>query len=85
MSKVCKWTQAEEDATCFYSTECGRLFTLTGEKGTPRENEYNYCPGCGGKLEEVKLHPCHWCRSWKNGECMEEPGTCDKQKLYGAG
>jgi predicted RNA-binding Zn-ribbon protein involved in translation (DUF1610 family) len=75
MSKVCKWTQAEEG---FYDTSCGRSFT-------PQENEYNFCPGCGGKLEEVKLHPCHWCKSWCSGECLEDLDTCDKQKLNGEG
>ncbi len=35
--------------TCYRCSECGREFYLEG--GTPQENEYNYCPNCGAKMD----------------------------------
>lgn len=39
--------------TCFKCSECGLEFYLA-DGGTPKENEYNYCPNCGAKNEEEK-------------------------------
>lgn len=33
-------------------SECDELFWL--ESGTPKDNEYNYCPKCGMRLIEPK-------------------------------
>ena len=37
--------------TCYRCSECGREFYLA-DCSTPQENEYNYCPNCGAKMDE---------------------------------
>ena len=45
----CRWT---EDAWhSGWDTACGRVFVLI--TGGPAENQYHYCPGCGGALVAV--------------------------------
>ena len=39
--------------TCYQCSECGFSFYLA-DGGTPKENEYHYCPNCGAKMEEGK-------------------------------
>jgi len=46
----CHWRQDDEFSDAWF-TECGQAQTLT--VGTPRENDYAYCPFCGSKLVEV--------------------------------
>jgi hypothetical protein len=41
----CVWTQEEEFDSRIYSTSCGRDWTM--EEGTPEENGYKFCMGCG--------------------------------------
>lgn len=48
--KTCEWVPWGEDCSV-YDTECGGAFTVT--EGTPTENDFNFCPYCGGKLVEA--------------------------------
>lgn len=46
-----KWTEQEEPYINTYGcSNCGEWFTL--DYGTPEDNNYNYCPKCGAKMEE---------------------------------
>lgn len=36
--------------TCYQCSECGLSFYLA-DGGTPKENEYHYCPNCGAKMD----------------------------------
>lgn len=48
---VCVWKEWEHfDGDCGWSTTCGEDFCLL--EGTPTENSYNYCPNCGGAIQE---------------------------------
>jgi len=46
----CTWTYSGDDYSS-WDTTCGRMFCMTED--TPKKNDYNFCPGCGGKLIEV--------------------------------
>ena len=37
--------------TCYQCSECGLSFYLA-DGGTPKENEYRYCPNCGAKMDK---------------------------------
>lgn len=37
-----------EDTNVYECSECGDLFQL--EFGTPKENNYNFCPNCGAEM-----------------------------------
>ena len=39
--------------TCYQCSECGLSFYLA-DGGTPKENEYHYCPNCGAKMDGGK-------------------------------
>ena len=43
-----RWEDYEENT--WQCSECGEPFYL--EDGTPQENEYNYCPYCGAKMDK---------------------------------
>lgn len=46
-----KWTQTsafDEDANIYVCSECDEPWTLIN--GTPRENNMNYCPNCGARM-----------------------------------
>lgn len=46
-----KWTEPGGPYINTYEcSSCGRWFTL--DYGTPKENNYNYCPNCGARMEE---------------------------------
>ena len=47
--RTCTWTYADDDYSS-WDTTCGRCFCMT--EGTPKQNDYDFCPGCGGKLVE---------------------------------
>lgn len=36
--------------TCYECSECGLAFYLA-DGGTPKENEYHYCPNCGARMD----------------------------------
>ena len=46
----CIWTDTGDDYAT-WDTTCGRSFCMIDD--TPKKNDYNFCPGCGGKLFEV--------------------------------
>ena len=48
--KTCQWKYVWDGDYDYYSTSCGRGFVM--DEGSPEENDYNYCPGCGGKIIE---------------------------------
>jgi len=43
----CLWSHEEEDV---YDTECDNTFILIN--GSLTENEFKFCPYCGGEIEE---------------------------------
>ena len=45
------WIEDDDgwDGIIWRCSECDAVFALTD--GTPEENEYNYCPHCGAKME----------------------------------
>ena len=45
---VCKWRLCDEGANV-YDTTCRNPHILI--EGTPRENNYSYCPYCGKKIK----------------------------------
>ena len=48
---VCKWRLCDEGANV-YDTTCRNPHILI--EGTPRENNYSYCPYCGKKIKVVE-------------------------------
>ena len=48
MDKECKW-KADDDG--IYSTECDDAFVF--DTATPKENNFNFCCFCGGKLVDI--------------------------------
>jgi hypothetical protein len=47
---TCTWTY-DEDGN--WRTECGNLHIFID--GTPEQNEYEFCPYCGVKIEELRF------------------------------
>jgi len=43
--RECKWALDDEDSGTWRG-DCGELWTFT--EGGPSENNFNYCPACGG-------------------------------------
>ena len=48
---VCKWKLCDEEANV-YDTSCRNPHILI--EGTPKENNYEYCPYCGKKIKAVE-------------------------------
>ena len=48
---VCVWRLCDEEANV-YDTSCRNPHILI--EGTPKENNYEYCPYCGKKIKEVE-------------------------------
>ena len=48
---VCEWMLCDKEANV-YDTSCKNPHILI--EGTPRENNYSYCPYCGKKIEVVE-------------------------------
>lgn len=51
--KTCNWTRdCTEDGDCHWETACGTGWCTTWN--TPAEDNYNFCPSCGGKVAHVR-------------------------------
>ena len=48
---VCEWRLCDEEANV-YDTSCRNSHILI--EGTPKENNYEYCPYCGKKIKAVE-------------------------------
>jgi rRNA maturation endonuclease Nob1 len=51
---ICFWTQQGGDGGTYDDTweaSCDNLFVFND--GTPEQNDFKFCPYCGGKLEQV--------------------------------
>ena len=48
---VCEWWLCDEEANV-YDTSCRNTHILI--EGTPKENNYEYCPYCGKKIKAVE-------------------------------
>ena len=48
---VCEWRLCDEEANV-YDTSCRNPHILI--EGTPKENNYEYCPYCGKKIKVVE-------------------------------
>jgi len=49
-AETCEWKPQEwPDFDEYWDTSCDRAFTMM--EGTPQDNDYYYCPGCGKKIE----------------------------------
>lgn len=46
--RMCAWTDNKDPDYPGWETSCGHEFCLV--EGGPKENSYNYCPQCGGKI-----------------------------------
>lgn len=47
---ICEWREdAYISGDPYYNTNCGDAFSLVD--GSLKDNNYNYCPGCGGKIK----------------------------------
>ena len=71
---VCEWKLCDGEANV-YNTSCGNPHILI--EGTPKENNYEYCPYCGKKIKVVMKNMA----KMNLDECgnLEEPClSCDK-------
>jgi len=47
-TKTCRWTRRHPfGSDAYYETWCGDVFAA------PKESDYEWCPFCGRKIEEV--------------------------------
>ena len=51
IEEVCEWMLCDEEANV-YDTSCRNPHILI--EGTPKENNYEYCPYCGKKIKVVE-------------------------------
>lgn len=49
MVERCEWILIDDDKGLWQCSKCGAEWVL--EAGTPADNEMNYCPACGRRLE----------------------------------
>jgi hypothetical protein len=43
---ACRWKY--DDSTCSWDTACDNKYQFTNDG--PKENDYKFCPGCGGRV-----------------------------------
>ena len=46
---TCTWTHDDDEGS--WDAECGERWSIT--EGTPEENNFRFCPGCGRKVETI--------------------------------
>lgn len=46
---ACTWTHDDDEGS--WDAECGERWSIT--EGTPEENNFRFCPGCGRKVETI--------------------------------
>lgn len=51
--KMGKWILNDDDANSWECSECGGLLIII--EGTPHENDWNFCPYCGAKLDKQEV------------------------------
>ena len=50
VTKTCKWVSCDDSwSESVYNTECKHTFIIM--EGTPEENNFKYCPYCGGEIK----------------------------------
>ena len=45
---TCRWKMHDQDGYDYYNTSCGEVNYFSN--GTVKDNEYNFCPYCGGRI-----------------------------------
>ena len=50
--RECEWKLENNGDDSWYHTSCGEDFMLVD--GSPKENHYNFCPHCGGKINQLE-------------------------------
>lgn len=54
VNDLCGWTNGDEG----YETSCGKIFVVIA--GTPKDNDFVYCPYCGRKIHEIEIPETEW-------------------------
>ena len=49
--RVCSWEYDNDYDDGWYDTDCGKQFFI--DKAMVKVGHYEYCPGCGNKIEEA--------------------------------
>ena len=71
---VCEWRLCDEEANV-YDTSCRNPHILI--EGTPKENNYEYCPYCGKKIkvvdqmDEEDFCYCHYDYDDEEHDCLD--------------
>ncbi|MEK9207998.1 MAG: hypothetical protein AAB922_05920 [Patescibacteria group bacterium] len=53
----CDWKQVDRWYCITWNTACGNKFHLKGNlQGNLKNNDYNFCPGCGRHIKEIISH-----------------------------
>ena len=51
---TCKWKMYDQDGWDYYNTSCGKANYFG--YGTVKDNEYNFCPYCGGRIIDITIY-----------------------------
>lgn len=49
----CNWEEMDADWNS-WETQCGNAFTIM--EGTPADNNFKFCPYCGGEINDVGVY-----------------------------
>jgi hypothetical protein len=50
---TCTWTHDDDEGS--WDAECGERWSIT--EGTPEENNFRFCPGCGRTVKTIFVTP----------------------------